>query len=158
MPYNNLRNEDDYLIYIGRLATGSGIIGMLIALTISLIYSWPTLGAVAFMLFGGYVGTTGFWGAHQSKKWFRKYKYKMNSIIWHIVRVLVIIIGFFLGLIVWGIIEHLLLIIAMEETVGDDHFSSLIITLALLIPYLGPHLEEAINYSPRVQNDSAYKK
>lgn len=151
MPYNNQNSEDQYLIYIGRLATGSGIIGMIAALIISLIYSFTIPGTIAFIFFGGYVGNTGFWGGHNTNKWFRRFKYRMNSLVWNILRIPAIIGGAFLGLIVWGLIEQLLLVIAMEDTVGKNHFSSFIIAIGLLIPYFGPRLEESINYSTKIK-------
>ena len=151
MQYNNMKSEDDYLIQTGRLATSSGLIFMFIALIISVINSWNIVGTIAFMLFGAYVGTTGFWGGHHTNRWFRRFKYRMNSIIWNISRVPVIAFGALLGLLVWGLIEHLLLVIAMEDTVDKSHISSLFIAVALLFPFLGPWLQKTINYSTKIK-------
>ena len=152
MQYNNRKSEDDFLIKAGRKATTSGIIFMFIAFIIALINSWNTVGTIAFILFGAYVGITAFWGGHHTNLWFRKFKYRMNNVIWNILRIPVIALGSFLGLLVWGVVEHLLLVIAMEDTVESYNFASLFIAAALLIPILGPWLEEYINYSTRVKN------
>ena len=149
MQYNKNNSEDFYLIKTGRKATTSGLIFMIIALVIALLNSWNTVGTIFFMLFGAYVGTTGFWGGYNTNLWFRKQKYSMNDLVWKVLRIPVIILGSFLGLIVWGLIEHLLLVIAMEDTVENKHFTSLFIAALLLFPYLGPWLENKINYSTR---------
>ncbi|MGM0437392.1 MAG: hypothetical protein ACQEQD_03880 [Bacillota bacterium] len=149
MQYNQNNSEDYYLIKTGRQATTSGLIVMIIALIIALLNSWNTVGTIFFMLFGAYVGITGFWGGYNTNLWFRKHKYSMNDLIWKILKIPVIISGSFLGLLVWGLIEHLLLVIAMEDTVEKKSFTSLFIAALLLFPYLGPWLENKINYSTK---------
>jgi len=149
MQYNQNNSEDYFLIKTGRKATTSGLIFMLLAFIFALSNSWNTVGTIFFMLFGTYVGITGFWGGYNTNLWFRKHKYSMNDLVWKVLRIPVIILGSFLGLIVWGLIEHLLLVIAMEDTVENRHFTSLIIATLLLFPYLGPWLENKINYSTK---------
>ena len=150
--YNNNQNSEDYfIIKAGRKATTSGLIAMVIAFSIAIFNSWHPLGSIFFVLFGIYVGITGFWGAYQTNKWFRKFKYKMNDFLWKILKIPVILIGAFLGLLVWGLIEHLLLVIAMEDTVNKNLFSSFLIAIAILIPIVGPWIERKINYSTRVK-------
>ena len=151
MQYNQNNSEDYYLIKTGRKATTSGLIVMLIAFIIALLNSWNTVGTIFFMLFGAYVGITGFWGGYNINLWFRRQKYSMNGLVWSILKIPVIIFGSFLGLLVWGLVEHLLLIIAMEDTIKDNHFASLFIAAILLFPYLGPWLENKINYSTKSQ-------
>ncbi|MGM0409813.1 MAG: hypothetical protein ACQEQF_03540 [Bacillota bacterium] len=151
--YNNNHNSEDYfIIKAGRKATTSGLIAMLIALSISIFNAWPPIASIFFVLFGIYVGITGFWGAHQSNIWFRKFKYKMNDLLWKILKIPVILAGAILGLLVWGLVEHLLLVIAMEDTVSKNHFSSFLIAIAILIPVLGPWIEKKINYSTKIKN------
>lgn len=149
MQYNQNNSEDYFLIKKGREATTSGLIFMISAFIIAVLNSWNIVGTVFFMLFGAYIGITGFWGAHNTNLWFRKQKYQMNNLIWKILRIPIVIIGFFLGLIVWGLIEHLLLVIAMEDTVENYNFASLLIAAMLLCPYLGPWLENKINYTTK---------
>jgi hypothetical protein len=48
-------NEDEYLLYIGRLATGSGLIGLVSGLIISLLLAWGSFGMIFLMLFFYYL-------------------------------------------------------------------------------------------------------
>ena len=142
-------DEDKYLLYKGRLATGSGLIGMLLTLLYSLINNIDPFLTIILMFIGGYLFLTAFWGANNINNWFLKYRSQMPDIIWQGARILVIILGIILGPIVWGLLEHLFLLIAMEDTVNKSHFSSFITVFILLLPVIGPWYSKKINYSTK---------
>ena len=69
----------------------------LIGLALGLILSIPTgtdaLSIIAVTVIFGYLGVTGFWGAYNIDRWFRKYRYRMPKPAWYVLRVLFIILG-----------------------------------------------------------------
>ncbi len=121
---------------------------MFITLVFSIINSLGYIATIALMLVAGYLFLTGFWGAHNTNRWFIKYKYRLPTIIWHIVRIPIVLGGIILGFLLWGLLEHLFLLLAMEDTIDNSHFKAFFVVFLLLLPYFGPYYADKIDYNP----------
>ena len=142
-------DEDQYLMNNGRKATGTGLIGMVLMLLYSIINNISPFFTVILIFLAGYIFLTSFWGAHNINKWFLKYRSQMPDPVWQAARIPVIILGIILGPLLWGLLEHLFLLLAMEDTIDKSHFSSFISVLILLLPFIGPWYSKKINYKTR---------
>lgn len=136
-------NEDDYVIYTGRLATSCGLFGMVLGLILSSIFSFTTLGTVLAMIGLAYLFTTGFWGAYNLDRWFRRYKFRIPTTLWQLLRVPVVILGLVLGIIGWGVFEHFILLLAMGLP-----SPGLIAAQIILLPWIGSWFSNYIDYNP----------
>lgn len=139
------KNEDDYMLYLGRLSTGSGIAGFFIGVLISLLWGFSLLGLIFFGLFTGYIGLSGFWGIHRINKSLRKYRWKVPGLIYKIFKVLAIPPGIILGMLFYGAFQQFVLLLALDDGSGKP---GLFQSLLILTPYLGPWYAERIDYNP----------
>ena len=142
-------DEDQYLMNKGRKATSTGLIGMLLMLLYSFINNISPFFTVTLTFIVGYIFLTGFWGGYNINKWFLKYRSQMPDFVWQIARIPVISLGIILGPLLWGLLEHLFLMLAMEDTIDESHFSSFIAVFILLLPIIGPWYSRKINYTTR---------
>lgn len=136
-------NEDDYLLRKGRLATTSGLIGIAAALVVSSLSRFSVLGSIVFALVFFYLFTCGFWGAYNVNQWFRRYRYRMPLVLWHILRVFAVVIGAGLGIFGWGVFEHFLLLLAMGVPKLGIVGAQLI-----LLPVVGRRFARLLKYDP----------
>lgn len=137
-------NQDEFLLHQGRLATGFGLIGAAVGIVVSYILGFTTLGTILMTAFTGYLGLTGFWGGYKMNLWIRKYKYRMPTLLWHVLRILAAAAGVIMGVVLWGVFEHFILLLAMGGT-GDP---GLIASQIILLPKLGSWYADRINYNP----------
>lgn len=137
-------NQDEYLVYVGRLATGSGLIGLAIGLIFSLILGFSGMLLAFFTVLAGYIFLTGFWGGYNINRWFRKFRYRMPSVIWNISRVIVVAVGVIMGWIVWGIFEHFILLLAM----GAEGNPGMMLSQVILFPIIGSKVADKMDYHP----------
>ncbi len=139
------KNEDDYMLYLGRLSSSLGIVGFFIGVLISIISGFSNLELVFFSLFTGYIGFSGFWGVHRVYKSLRKYRWKLPDIVYKLGKILAIPPGIILGMLFYGAFQQFVLLLALDDGSGKPGlFQSLII----LTPYLGPWYAEKIDYNP----------
>jgi hypothetical protein len=146
-------NQDKYEIYIGRLATLSALIGLIIGIITSYISNFSWIGSIMTTAFLFYLFLTGFWGAYKINLWYRKFKYRLPTIIWKIGRGPVMLIGILAGWTVWGLLEHLLLIFAMRA----DGKPGTIVSQLILTPIIGSWVADKINYKPS-EVEGSFKK
>ena len=137
-------NEDEYILYIGRRATGSGLLGLFVGFVSSVIMNFSSVGIFFFSIFVGYLFLTGFWGGYNINRWFRKFKFRLPTPLWVSGRIPVIVIGVIAGWMVWGFFEHFILLLAMGAS-GDP---GMILSQILLIPKVGSKVADKINYHP----------
>lgn len=137
-------NENKFIINNGRKASSSGLIGLLIGLIMSLIFSFSWLGTMFFALFIGYIFLTSFWGGYKINFWFRKYKYKMPSLLWQGLRVPVVTLGSILGILCWGFFEHFILLLGIST--GYKAGPGMISAQIILLPYIGKHYSKYIKF------------
>ena len=137
-------SEDEYIMHVGRKATGSGLIGFGIGFIFSLFMNFSLVGIVFFSLLSGYLFLTGFWGGYNVNRWFRKFRHRLPKYIWVSGKVPVITIGVIAGWMVWGFFEHFILLLAM----GASGNPGMILAQILLIPKLGSKVADKINYHP----------
>ncbi len=137
-------NQDYIIINQGRKATFYGILGFLFGITVSFLLSVPAIAIfTAAVIFSGFF-TSSFWGIHNIKMWFNKYRYRMPEYLWYFLNIFVYPAGIFVGLIGYGFIEHFLLLLAMSQHKNE---TGLIGAQIILIPYLGELYAEKINYT-----------
>ncbi len=137
-------NENKFIIDNGRKASSSGLIGLLLGLIWSLIFSFSWLGTVFFTLFIGYIFLTGFWGGYRTNLWFRKYKYRMPSLLWQGLRVPVVTLGSILGILCWGFFEHFILLLGIST--GYKAGPGMIAAQIILLPYIGKYYSKYIKF------------
>ncbi len=137
-------DENRFIINNGRRATASGLIGMFVGLLISFISSFSLVGTIIFTFFMGYVFLTGFWGGYKANLWFKKYKYKMPTILWHSLRFVVLILGIILGIVIQGFFEHFILLLGMST--GYENGPGMISAQIILFPYIGKRYSKHINF------------
>lgn len=137
-------DENKFIINNGRKATLSGIIGILLGVIFSKIMSFSLSGMIIFALFSGYIFLTAFWGAYKINFWFRRYKYKIPSFLWQIMRVLLLFVGIILGILGWGFFEHFILLISMGS--GNKDGPGMIAAQLILIPYIGRYYARYLEY------------
>ncbi|MFW5980459.1 MAG: hypothetical protein ACOCRB_00415 [Halanaerobiaceae bacterium] len=137
-------NQDEYLLYVGRLATGSGIIGLVGGLVFSLAIGFSGILLIFFTLLTGYLFLTGFWGGYKLNRWFRKFKYRMPTALWAVSRIPVVGFGIIAGWIVWGIFEHFILLLAM----GAEGNPGMILSQFILVPKIGQGIADKMDYNP----------
>jgi len=139
------RNQDDHLLNLGRKATGTGLLVLLAAVLLGLYLDFPAVGIFFFALFGFYIGMTSFWGIYNLNRWFHKYRYRMPELLWYILKVPVFILGFFLGILLYGIFQQFVLLLALDDGSGKP---GLLASVLILTPVIGPRFTDYINYSP----------
>ncbi len=137
-------DENKFIINNGRRATASGLIGMFIGLLISFMSSFSLIGTIIFTFFMGYVFLTGFWGGYKINLWYRKYKYRLPTILWQSIRVLLIISGIIFGIIIQGFFEHFILLLGMST--GYKNGPGMISAQIILLPYIGKRYAKKINF------------
>lgn len=137
-------NQDQFIIKLGRKATLSGIVGLVLGLIAGFLLSFSKLGIiVTAIIFSGFF-TSSYWGVHKLKMWYKKYEYRLNKYIWYALFPFVFLTGILLGAVGYGIIEHFLLLLAMDQ---QKKGAGLIGAQIILIPYLGDYYAKKINYS-----------
>jgi hypothetical protein len=137
-------NQDRFIINLGRKATIYGIIGLLCGLISALLLSFSEIAIFFTALFFSFFFTSSFWGVHNLKMWFNKYRYQLPKYIWYFLNIFVYTAGFFLGLIGYGFIDHFLLLLSIsQQKDGPGLFGSQIV----LLPYLGDLYADKINYN-----------
>ena len=133
---------NEYLLSTGRLATGFGLFGLALGLILSIPTGTDALSIIAVTVIFGYLGVTGFWGAYNIDRWFRKYRYRMPKPAWYVLRVLFIILGIIGGALGYGAIEHFILLLAMDAPLG------LFGAQLILLPFAGRKLGQLMKYNP----------
>ena len=137
-------NQDRFIINLGRKATLYGIIGFLCGLISALLLSFSEIAIFFTALFFSFFFTSSFWGVHNLKMWFNKYRYKMPKYIWYFLNIFVYLGGIIVGIIGYGFIEHFLLLLAMDQ---HKKGTGLIGAQIILFPYLGDFYAEKIDYN-----------
>ena len=137
-------NQDEYLLYVGRLATGSGLIGLVLGLIFSLVMGFSGILLAFFTVLAGYLFLTGFWGGYNTNRWYRKFRYRIPSVLWKISRIFIVAGGAVLGWLVWGIFEHFILLLAM----GAEGNPGMILSQVILLPKIGPKVASKMDYHP----------
>jgi hypothetical protein len=127
-------NQDLFIINLGRKATTYGLIGFFVGLIVALLLSLPKIAILITAVVFYFFFTSSFWGVHNSKMWFNKYRYRMPKYIWYFLSIFVYLLGIFVGLIGYGFIDHFLLLLAMSQQKKD---TGLIGAQIILLPYLG---------------------
>ncbi|MBF8436494.1 hypothetical protein I0Q91_05355 [Halanaerobiaceae bacterium Z-7014] len=143
--YHRQQSEDQYLLVLGRRSTGSAIIGFLIGIIISLINNFNIPGLIFFSLFVAYLTGTAFWGVYKLNRWFYKYRSKMPDPIWQIFRVPVWAAGILIGIMFYGAFQQFILLLALDDGSGKP---TVLQSIIILTPYIGPKYADKINYSP----------
>mgnify|MGYP006283637591 CR=1 FL=1 len=136
-------NQDQFVIKLGRKATVSGLIGFIIGLISAFLLSFSTVGVFFTAIIFSYFFTSSFWGIHNLKMWYNKYRYRMPEYLWYFLSIFVYAFGVFVGLVGYGFIEHFLLLLAMDQ---HKKGTGLIGAQIILLPYLGNIYAEKINY------------
>ncbi len=139
------KNEDDYMLFLGRKASGWGFIGVLVGIVISLLMDFPLAGLIFFSLAAGYIGLTGFWGVHALHKKVRKYRMRLPDIIYMLLKLLAVIPGVILGIFFYGAFQQFVLLLALDDGSGKP---GLFQSVLILTPYLGPWYADKIDYTP----------
>ncbi len=139
------RNQDDHLLHLGRTATGIGLLALLASVVLGLYLNFPAAGIFFFSLFGFYIGMTSFWGIYNLNRWFRKYRFRMPEPLWYLLRIPLFVLGFFLGILLYGIFHQFVLLLALDDGSGKP---GLLASLIILTPIIGPRFADYINYSP----------
>ncbi|SFL52454.1 hypothetical protein [Halanaerobium salsuginis] len=138
-----LYNQDQYLINLGRKATTSALIGLLLAVILTFYFSLSKIITFFIIILFIYIFGTAFWGINKLKMWFNKYRYRLPSYIWYPAHLIIYLVGFLLGIIGYGFIEHFLLLLAMEQNKRGAGFIG---SQIILLPYLGNLYAKKINY------------
>ena len=137
-------NQDQFVIKLGRKATVSGLVGLVVGLISAFLLSFSMIGIFFTAIIFSYIFTSSFWGIHNLKMWYNKYRYRMPEYLWYFLSIFVYLLGILLGLIGYGFIEHFLLILAIEQ---QKKGPGLIGAQIILLPYLGKLYAEKINYN-----------
>lgn len=127
-------NEDDRLIRNGRIATTSGLAGGITGIILSAAAHLSTGSGIIVVLLFSYIGLSGYWGASVFYEKSRRYKYRMPEILFRVVQFPIVATGVAIGLIGYGIYEHLILLISIQ-TRGNIRFAK---AQMILTPILGP--------------------
>ncbi|MGM0419698.1 MAG: hypothetical protein ACQEQG_01765 [Bacillota bacterium] len=141
----NRYNEDDYLLRLGRIANGCGLIGIVVGIMLSVLWNYSTPGIVFFALFAGYLGMSSFWGVYKLNRWFQRYKAKMPLSLWYLFRIGVWGAGTLVGILFYGAFQQFILTLALDDGSGKP---GLIQSIIILMPYIGPKYADKINYNP----------
>ncbi len=136
-------DENEFFIMQGRKASSAGVTGLFLGIIISLIITPGKLLSLILILSLIYFFITGYWGVTKLNRWFRKYRYKMPPVIWNLLRVIITVVGYILGIIGWGFFEHFILLLSMESIEGRP---GLIGAQIILLPWIGPWYAKKINY------------
>jgi len=139
------RNQDDYMLFLGRTASGLGLLGALIAILLGFLqnFSGVAIFFLALLLF--YIGMTSFWGMYNLNQWFKKYRSRLPEPLWQLARIPVIFLGFLLGILLYGIFHQFVLLLALDDGSGKP---GVLASLILLLPFIGPRFANYIDYSP----------
>ncbi len=151
------KNEDDYMLYLGRISTGMGIAGIFLGILISLFAGFSRPALFFFSLFAGYIGLSGFWGIHRVHKSLRKYRWQLPDLVYKFFKLLAIPPGIILGMLFYGAFQQFVLLLALDDGSGKP---GLFQSVLILTPYLGPWYAEKINYNPygRKHQNPPHKK
>ncbi|RCW58740.1 MULTISPECIES: hypothetical protein [Halanaerobium] len=137
-------NQDQFIIKLGRKATISGLIGFLCGLIAAFLLSFSIIAIAFTAIIFSFFFTSAFWGIHNLKMWFNKYRYRMPEYLWYFLNIFVYLGGVIVGLIGYGFIEHFLLLLAMDQ---HKKGTGLIGAQIILLPYLGKIYADKINYN-----------
>ncbi|SDL86247.1 hypothetical protein [Halarsenatibacter silvermanii] len=148
MSYQN-RNKDEFILYLGRLATASGLICLAAASALALLLNLSTPALIFLPLLGGYIGLTGFWGVHKLRMKLRSYRSRFSNPLYKTLHFASIIPGAVLGTMLYGLFQQFILFLALDDGSGKPGFLASVI---ILTPKLGPWYARKINYSPRGKN------
>ena len=136
-------NQDQFVINLGRKATISGLIGLILGIIFAYLFSFSGVAIFFTALIFSYIFTSSFWGIHNLKMWYNKFRYRMPKYLWYFLSIFVYSAGFLVGLIGYGFIEHFLLLLAMDQ---QKKGTGLIGAQIILLPYLGKIYAEKVNY------------
>lgn len=136
-------NQDRFIINLGRKATIYGIIGFFVGIIAAFLLSFSKIAIFITAIIFSFFFTSSFWGVHNLKMWFNKYRYRMPKFIWYFLNIFVYLAGIFVGLVGYGFIDHFLLLLAMDQ---NKKGTGLIGAQIILLPYVGKLYAEKINY------------
>lgn len=139
-------NEEDFILYPGRVATAAGIIGFLTGIIITRLTIYDIFTIVVIPILFGYAGLTGSWGFYLTNRWFMKYRYRMHLYLWYVLRIPVIAAGSVLGLCGWGLLEHFILLLAINARGG------ILGSQLVLLPIVGRKFAKLLRRSPLDKN------
>lgn len=134
-------NRDQYVLNQGKEATFFGIIGILIALLVSIFLSLSYIAALISAAVAYYLFISAFWGINNLNLWTNKLRYKLPKFIWYILKLFSYPLGLIIGVVGYGFIEHFLLLIAIEHQYSK---LNLLTAQIILFPYLGDKYLEHI--------------
>lgn len=127
------KQRDMYLIKAGRKATSFGLLALIIGVILSKIMELNPVLMVMIPLVFAYCFLSFYWGGYKANLWFNKYKYRMPSKLWLILRYPVIVLGAITGILLWGFMEHFFLLMAIMTKLERG----LILSQLILCPVLG---------------------
>lgn len=136
-------NQDQFIIRLGRKATIYGVIGFFLGIIAAFFLSFSKIAIIITAVIFSMFFTSSFWGVHNLKMWFNKYRYRMPKFLWYFLNIFVYLAGIFVGLIGYGFIEHFLLLLAMDQ---HKKGTGLIGAQIILLPYLGQLYADKIEY------------
>ncbi len=135
-------DQDEYFLYTGRLATASGLVGIVLGVLLSTLSGSGRFATIVVPIVFAYLFVTGFWGAYNLNQWFMRYRYRLPIVIWHIMRIPVLLVGVIAGVFGWGVLEHFVLLLAMDARFG------LLGAQLILIPGIGRKIGQLLKYHP----------
>lgn len=136
-------NQDQFIVNLGRKATISGLAGLIIGIIFAYLFSFSKVAIFFTAVFFSCFFTSSFWGIHNLKMWYNKYRYRMPKYLWYFLSIFVYFAGILVGLIGYGFIEHFLLLLAMGQ---HKKGTGLIGAQIILLPYLGKIYAKKNNY------------
>ncbi len=145
MKTGSQMDKDQYMLYLGRLATGWGIIGFIAGIIISLFLSYSLPGLFFFGLLTAYIGLTGFWGTHKFHTWLRKYRWQLPGPLYKLLKILTALPGIILGILFYGAFQQFVLLLALDDGSGEPGFLQ---SFLILTPKIGPWYADKIDFSP----------
>ncbi|MFW5891435.1 MAG: hypothetical protein ACOC4G_12585 [Bacillota bacterium] len=134
------KQKDMYLVRAGRRASGLGVLALLGGLVFSLILDLSIIPTILLGLVSGYVFLSCYWGGFKTNLWYNRYRYQLSEWIWKALKYPVLICGSFLGLFLWGFLEHFFLLVAIMTNKGIG----IIHAQLLLLPFVGSWLGEKL--------------